>query len=104
MTYQIRFTTVAHEMFDDLGDKRTKRIVRDRIAELADEPEKRGKALTGTLKGFRSIQVAGRHRVIYRIKADIITVLIIAVGIRQAGTRKDIYNWAQRLVRMNLIE
>ncbi len=102
--YQIRFTTSAHEMFDALGDKRTKRIIRDRIAELADEPEKRGQWLAGPLKGYRSIRVAGRYRVIYRIEEEVVTVVIIAVGLRKGGDKTDIYAWAQRLVRMNLIE
>ena len=104
MHYRIRFTTEAREMFDDLGDKRTKRIIRDRIAELADEPEKRGKWLAGPLKGYRSIRVAGRYRVIYRIEEQVVTVVIVAVGLRRGGERKNIYAWAQQLVRMNLIE
>lgn len=104
MRYQIRFTTDARQMFDDLGDKRTRRIIRDRIAELADEPEKRGKWLTGPLAGYRSIRVAGRHRVIYRIEEEEVIVVVVAVGIRKAGGRTDVYEWAQRLVRMGLIE
>ncbi len=104
MHYRIRFTTEAREMFDDLGDNRTKRIIRDRIAELADEPEKRGQWLAGPLKGYRSIRVAGRYRVIYRIEEQVVTVVIVAVGLRRGGERKDIYAWAQQLVRMNLIE
>jgi mRNA interferase RelE/StbE len=104
MPYQIRFTREAHEMFDDLGDNRTKRIVRDRIAELADEPDKMGKPLTGPLKGYRSIRVGGRHRVIYRIESQVVTVLIVAVGARKEGDKRDVYAWAQRLVRMDLIE
>ena len=102
--YQIRFTADARGMFDNLGDNRTKRIIRDRIAELADEPAKRGKWLAGPLSGHRSMRVAGRYRVIYRIEEGIVTVVIIAVGIRKGGDRKDIYAWAQRLVNMNLIE
>ena len=90
-------------MFDDLGDNRTKRIIRDRISELADDPDKRGKWLAGPLKGYRSISVAGRYRVIYRIEDQVVTVVIVAVGLRKGGDRRDIYAWAQRLVRMNLI-
>ena len=104
MRYQIRFTIEARKMFDDLGGQRTKRIVRDRIAELGDEPGKRGKWLAGPLAGYRSIRVAGRYRVIYRIEEEVVTVVVIAVGIRRGGDRQDIYAWAQRLVRMNLIE
>ena len=104
MRYQIRFTSEARGMFNDLGDNRTKRIIRDRIAQLSDEPEKRGKRLTGPLAGYRSLRVAGRYRVIYRIENQMVTVLVIAVGLRKGGERKDIYAWAQRLVRMNLIE
>lgn len=104
MRYQIRFTTEARKMFDALGDNRTKRIIRDRITELVDEPAKRGKWLTGPLQGYRSIRVAGRFRVIYRIEEQVVTVVIVAVGMRKGGDRKDIYAWAQRLIRMNLLE
>jgi mRNA interferase RelE/StbE len=91
-------------MFDALGDNRTKRIIRDRITESVDEPAKRGKWLTGPLQGYRSLRVAGWYRVIYRVEEQVVTVVIVAVGVRKGGDRKDIYAWAQRLLRMNLIE
>ncbi len=43
------------------------------------EPDKLGKALSGQLAGCRRIRT-GSTRIVYRVNADVIEVLIVAVG------------------------
>jgi mRNA-degrading endonuclease RelE of RelBE toxin-antitoxin system len=49
-----------------------------------------GKPLRGPLKQYRSIRL-GRYRVIYRYEPERDVVWVVAVGIRRAGNRDDIY-------------
>lgn len=46
------------------------------------EPDKLGKALSGQLAGCRRIR-PGSTRIVYRVNADVIEVLIVAVGQRK---------------------
>jgi len=49
------------------------------------EPDKLGKALSGQLAGYRRIRT-GSTRIVYRVNAEVIEVLIIAVGQRKDST------------------
>ena len=92
-------------MLQEIGDRRTRQIISDRISQLADEPEKRGQALIGPLMGYRSLRAAGqRFRIIYRVQQDQVIVYVVAVGIRREGDKSDIYALAQRLVRLGFLE
>lgn len=60
--------------------------------------------MLGPLQGYRSLRVAGqRYRLIYKVECTIITVYVVAVGIRKEGDRGDIYALAQRLIRLGLL-
>ena len=64
-----------------------------------------GKPLLGELAGCYSLRVAAqRYRVIYTIVDDRMIVLVVAVGIRKAGERRDLYEIARRLIRNRLVE
>ena len=64
-----------------------------------------GKPLVGELKSCYSVRAAAqRYRVIYRIVADRLIVLVVAVGIRRQDDRGDIYEVAKRLIRTRLVE
>lgn len=56
------------------------KVIRDRIQD--GEPDKIGKPLAGSLAGYRRIRT-GSTRIVYRVNAKIIEVLIIAVGQRR---------------------
>ena len=72
---------------------------------MAEEPAKQGKALIGELGGYRSLRAVGqRYRIIYRVDADNALVLIVALGIRKAGSKKDVYALARKLLRLRLVE
>ena len=72
---------------------------------MSRDPDKQGKELHGELRGCRCVRTAGqRYRILYRIEVAIGIVLIVAVGIRKEGDKKDIYALAQKMIRLGLIE
>ena len=56
------------------------------------------------LSGYRSIHVAGRYRIIYKIDKQTVTVYILASGIRKEGDKKDIYKIAKKLLNAGLLD
>jgi mRNA interferase RelE/StbE len=104
MSYRIEITPAAMEALKAIADRRTRRAIMRRIDALAEEPEKQGKALRGWLTGFMSIRTAGqRYRVVYRVENKEKLVLVYMVGIRKEGSRRDVYELAEHLVRRGLI-
>ncbi|MEM9509532.1 MAG: type II toxin-antitoxin system mRNA interferase toxin, RelE/StbE family [Cyanobacteria bacterium P01_E01_bin.35] len=92
MQYKIEITPLAIELLSKIKDKREQEGLKKRIEKLTSEPEKQGKALSGTLKGYRSVRALGqRYRIVYRVDRLRITVLIVGAGIRKKGAKKDIY-------------
>jgi mRNA interferase RelE/StbE len=85
------------------GIKEIKSGKTDRIETLKDEPIKQGKMLVQKLAGLRSIHVAGRYRVIYKIDEDSSAVWVLAAGIRKEGDQKDIYRIAKKLLKLGLL-
>ena len=105
MTYEVRIALPAERMLAGIRDRRVRARIRDRIDGLAEEPEKQGKPLTDDLAGFRSLRAVGqRYRIIYRVERDRVIVIVVALGIRKEGSRRDVYNLARRLVRLHLID
>ena len=105
VTYAIIITPTALDMLRAITDRKVRDTLVARIDRLAKDPEKQGKALTGDLQGFRSLRaVRQRYRIIYRVDRGKITVLVVAVGLRQEGDRRDIYALARKLIRLGLVE
>jgi mRNA-degrading endonuclease RelE of RelBE toxin-antitoxin system len=71
--------------------------LKDLIRELEFEPEKKGQALGGPLKGLYSLHYA-RFRVIYRVEHPRSLVIVVATGYHASSTRRDIYEVLTRLV------
>jgi len=91
-------------MLEAVADQRVRELIVGRAEKLADEPEKQGKALLGELAGLRSLRVSGqRFRILYRVERGRVVVLVIAVGIRKEGDRRDVYELARKLFRARLI-
>ena len=78
--------------------KPERKTILNRIRALENDPEKQGCALTGDLSEYRSLHLAGRYRVIYRVNRSEIEVLVIAVGIRKEGDKSDIYVLVKKLL------
>jgi mRNA interferase RelE/StbE len=92
-------------MIQAIQDRRLRAKVIETIDGLAEDPEKKGKALIAELEGYRSVRAAGqRYRIIYQIDKEKIIVLVVAAGIRKEGDRKDIYELAKKLIRARLLE
>jgi mRNA interferase RelE/StbE len=98
--YEIQFSPLALEMLEAVQDKRELGKLRDRINQLKLEPDKQGKALTDNLAGLRSVRAVGqRYRIIYEIEEETIVVLVIGVGRRKDGDKKDIYRLLGKLLQ-----
>jgi mRNA interferase RelE/StbE len=104
MAFQIEITPTALEALESVTDRRTRSAIMKRIDALMEEPDKLGKPLRGWLTGFFSPRAAGqRYRVVYRIDVDKKRVIVHMVGIRKEGSRRDVYELAEHLVRRGLL-
>jgi mRNA interferase RelE/StbE len=105
VNWKIVLTPTARRMLAAIGDRRSQKSIAARIRALAVDPEKQGKALTGELRELRSLRAAGqRYRIIYRVERERIVVLVVAVGLRKEGSKKDIYSLARKLLRQRLLD
>ncbi len=99
--WEIELTPTALRMLKAVKDVRERRLIAKTIDRLASEPEKQGKPLVEELAGYRSVRAAGqRYRVIYKVEQSRVIVIVIAVGLRKEGDKRDIYSLAQRIVRL----
>ena len=73
---------VLQEDFNSINPANQKIIFKDIRKKLGTEPRSYGKPLSGELKGYWRLRV-GCYRVIYKIREDIIEVLVVKVGIRR---------------------
>lgn len=105
VTWRIELTPTAQTMLAEIKDRRVLQKIVRAIDGLAHEPEKQGKALTSDLSGYRSLRAGGqRYRVIYKVERGLVVVLVLAVGLRKEGSKKDVYSLAQRLLRLGLLQ
>jgi mRNA interferase RelE/StbE len=105
LEYKINLAPTALKMLKAISDRRVRRKLVERIDQLKEEPEKQGKPLLGELAGYRSVRAIGqRYRVIYGVDEGNITVIVVAVGIRKAGSKDNIYDLARKLLKLGLVE
>lgn len=103
--YKVLWAARAREILTAIPDRRIQKKIFERVCELSNEPEKQGKPLIGELAGYRSLRAAGqRYRIIYRIEDAKVLVLVVALGIRKEGSKKDVYSLAKKLVQLGLAE
>jgi mRNA interferase RelE/StbE len=80
---------------EDLGRYQACAVLKAIETRIRDgEPEKTGKPLSGELAGCRRIRT-GDVRIVYRVHADSIEVLIVAVGPRR---NEEVYRTAAKRV------
>jgi mRNA interferase RelE/StbE len=97
--FSIGWTAQARDLLMSISDRRVREKIVEQVKTLETEPEKQGKPLTGELSGYRSLRSVGqRYRIIYRIEKEKAVVWIIALGLRKAGNKRDIYSLAKRLL------
>ncbi len=100
MQYRVVLTPEAEKLLAAIRDKRELNLLISRIAQLEQNPEQQGKALRENLVGYRSLRAVGqRYRIVYRIEEDAVLVVVVALGRRKDGDRKDVYQLAQKLIQ-----
>lgn len=101
--YTIKLTQIAAEFIAKLDGKSQQQIM-EKIEVLKEYPLKVGKPLKGNLQDYRSIRSVGqRYRIIYRVKETEVEVIVVAVGIRRDGDKKnDIYELMKKYVKIGL--
>ena len=105
MIYEIGLTPKAKQMLAEIKDRRIQEKIRERMDGLKQDPEMQGKPLTGELAGLRSLRAVGqRYRILYHVEKNKVLVVVVALGLRKEGSRSDIYELAQRMIRLGLIK
>lgn len=91
-------------MVIEIADGRVQQKALAKMTALANDPELQGKPLGADLAGYRSVRAVGqRYRIIYRVERSTVTVVVVAAGIRKAGSRADIYRVAEKLIKLGLL-
>lgn len=99
------FTARTKSQLAAIKDTRLRESLRSSLRRLENEPDKQGKALRDELAGYRSVRAASqRYRILYRLEAEQVIVVVVAVGIRREGDKQDIYALAKKLKRAGLLE
>ncbi len=103
MKYKIEITQTAFKMLKGI-QRDIRQKIEKRIDELSENPENQGKPLIGELTRFRSVHAAGRYRVLYLIDHERVIVVVVAVGIRKNGDKRDIYTLAKKIMKSGLLK
>jgi mRNA interferase RelE/StbE len=102
--YRLKLTAIAADNLKAI-DSGTRGQILAKMEALQREPNLLGKALKGPLKEFRSLRAAGqRYRIIYKVVQDEIIVVVVAVGLRKEGDKKDIYELMKKLINTGLLK
>ena len=104
MTWRVLITPSALEMLKGITDRRIRGQIAQTVSGLTEDPENKGKPLMGELAGYRSLRAASqKYRVIYKIEKEKVIVVVVAVGRRKEGDRRDIYSLARKLFEQKLL-
>ena len=102
--YRIKLTKIATENLRSIESKTRNQII-NKIDSLKNEPLLLGKQLKGPLKELRSVRAAGqRYRIIYKVLESEVIVVIVAVGIRKEGDKRDIYALMKKYIKTGLLD
>ncbi len=105
MKWQVIILPVAEKLLAAIKDVRIRQNISKRITRLEHDPEKQGKPLSDELTGYRSIRAIGqRYRIIYKVEEERVVVVVVALGIRKEGDKKDVYELAKKLARLGVID
>ncbi|MGL5060598.1 MAG: type II toxin-antitoxin system RelE family toxin [Microcoleus sp.] len=103
--YRVILTAQARQLFAEIKDRREQQLLLARLEKLKHEPEKQGKALSEELTGYRSIRAVGqRYRIIYQIVQDRVLVVVVGIGRRKEGDKRDVYTVTMRLLADLMLE
>ena len=95
MTWQVIYHHEVAEDLEGLGRYQARAVLKTIETRIRDgEPEKSGKPLSGELSGCRRIRT-GDVRIVYCVHAEVVEVLIVAVGPRR---KDEVYKTALKRV------
>ncbi len=103
--WTVGVASAAQKQLEAIGDNRIRKRIAQRIDRLQQEPDKQGKPLADELEGYRSVRAVGqRYRIIYKLEEEQVVVVVVTIGIRKDGDKKDAYELAKKLAKLNLLE
>ena len=103
--WSVKVLPVAEKQLAAIKDRRVQEGLRSSLRRLEYEPELQGKPMIDELAGYRSLRAVGqRYRIIYKVEDQQVTVLVVALGIRKEGDKKDVYELAKKLIRLGLLD
>ena len=103
--WKVIIMPAAKKHLATIRDRRIQEGLKTSLRRLEYEPEKQGKPLSDELAGYRSIRAVGqRYRILYKPEEDQVIVVVVALGIRKAGDKKDVYELAKKLARLGLLD
>jgi len=98
----VQWTETATGLLGAIPDKRIQRAIHTRAGGLDRDSEQQGKPLLGEFIGLRRLKAVGqRYRIIYRVERE--HVVILMVGIRKDGDKRDVYALAKKLMKQGLL-
>lgn len=104
MQWRVVLTEAAQAQLGAIKDRRIQGQIVRRIEGLATDPAQQGKPMIAELAGHLTIRAVGqRYRIIYRLERETIIVVVVALGLRKDGDKRDVYAVAQRLLRQGLL-
>ena len=93
MTWRVIYHHEVADDLEELGRFEARAVLKTIEQRIRDgEPDKTGKPLCGELAGCSRIRT-GDVRIVYRVNADIVEVLIVAVGPRR---NDEVYRTARK--------
>ena len=103
--WAVRLTRRAEMQLAVIKDRRVQDGLRAGLRRLEYEPALHRKPMTDELAGYRSLRAVGqRYRIIYRVEDQQVTVIVVTLGIRKEGDKKDVYELAKKLIRLGLLD
>ena len=88
--FEVAFAPETDDEFAKLGASSRITILKAILKKLTEAPEDYGFPLARDLAGFYKLRV-GQHRVVYHVENELVYVLVLAVGKRAEGDRKNVY-------------
>ena len=103
--WKVVILPAAKKHLATIRDRRIQEGLKTSLRRLEYEPDKQGKPLSNELAGYRSIRAVGqRYRILYKLEEEQVIVAVVALGIRKAGDKKDMYELAKKLARLGLLD
>ena len=97
--YQVVLTQQARKLFKKIKDRREQQLLLAKLEKLKYNPNLQGKALVKELSNYRCVRAVGqRYRIVYQVQEEKVLVVVIAIGRRIEGDKKDVYSMTKKIL------